>query len=53
MDEQTNPMSCFSINCFYTDEVAGLDSTDSVDEYATDCSVMVIKNKLESLDVAI
>ena len=28
------------INCFDTDEVAGLDSTDIVDEYTTDCVVI-------------
>ena len=38
------------INCFDTDEVAGLDSTDIVDEYTTDCVVMVIKEMMEELD---
>ena len=37
-------------NCFDTDEVAGLDSTDIVDEYTTDCVVMVIKEMMEELD---
>ena len=37
-------------NCFDTDEVAVLDSTDIVDEYTTDCGVMVIKEMMEELD---
>ena len=37
-------------NWFDTDEVAGLDSTDIVDEYTTDCGVMVIKEMMEELD---
>ena len=39
-----------SINGFDTDEVAVLDSTDTVDEYTTDCGVMVIKEMMEELD---
>ena len=37
-------------NGFDTDEVAVLDSTDIVDEYTTDCGVMVIKEMMEELD---
>ena len=41
---------CVFNNCFDTDEVAVLDSTDIVDEYTTDCGVMVIKEMMEELD---
>ena len=40
----------FMDNGFDTDEVAVLDSTDIVDEYTTDCGVMVIKEMMEELD---
>ena len=44
------PLLHSTINCFDTDEGDVLDSTDTVDEYTTDCGVMVIKEMMEELD---